>query len=232
MVYLQGAFYFPSRDVFLFHAHVSICVDVRILKQGDCGVHWRLISIIFPTRSVLMIILRTMGTIQSQQATLPALDFHDANYTTFENFGARLSGHGKRSHASGVTPAAGYSRSTGTCRCGTHLARRWRPCLYRIAARRDFGYITAPILSRGNPAFGKMGHPEAPGICGQSGTPHIDSNADRDRKNPDAFTSRPASGDGSCSHGTHLTNASASADGDLQQLTHFGDCHQTGAGLD
>lgn len=165
-----------------------------------------------------MIILRTMGTIQLQQAALPALDFHDANYTTFEKIGARSSGRGKRSNASGVTPATRCSRSIGSPLCGTYLARRWRSRLYRVAPRRDIGYITTPILSRRNTASGKMGHPKAPSINGQPRTPHTDSNPYRNRKSLNAFTSRPTTGDGPCSHGTYLANTSVSAKGDLQQL--------------
>lgn len=179
-----------------------------------------------------MIILRTMGTIQSQQAALPAMDFHDANYTIFEKFGARPSGRGKRSNASDVTPATRCARSTRTPLRGTHLARRWRSCPYWIAPRRDIGCITTPILSRGYASSGKMGHQKAPSINGQSRTPHTDSNAYGNRQNIDAFTSRQTSGDGPRSYGAHLTNTSAPATGDLQQLTHFWVSPQEGAGLD
>jgi len=165
-----------------------------------------------------MIILRTMGTIQLEQAALPAMDFHDANYTPFEIFGARPIGRHKRSHASCVTPATRCSHSTGTPLCGTHLARRWRSRVHRVAPRRDIGYITAPFLSRGNTASGKMGHPKAPGINGQPRTPHTDSNTYRNRKSLNAFTSRPTTGDGPRSHGTHLAIPTVSAKGGLQQL--------------
>lgn len=165
-----------------------------------------------------MIILRTMGTLQSEQAALPAMDSHDANYTPFEIFGAPPVGRGKRTHASCVTPAPRCARSTGTPLCWTYLARRWWSCLYRVAPRREIGYITAPILSRGNIASGKMGYSEAPSINGQPGTPHTDSNTYRNRQNPDDFASRQTSGDGPRSHGTYFANPSASATGDLQQL--------------
>ena len=77
-----------------------------------------------------------------------------------------------------------------------------------------------------------MGHQKAPSINGQSRTPHTDSNAYGNRQNIDAFTSRQTSGDGPRSYGAHLTNTSAPATGDLQQLTHFWVSPQEGAGLD
>lgn len=165
-----------------------------------------------------MIILRTMGTIQLEQAALPAMDFHDANYTPFEIFGARPIGRGKRSHASCVTPAPRCSHSTGTPLCGTHLARRWRSRVHRVAPRRDIGYITAPFLSRGNTASGKMGHPKAPGINGQPRTPHTDSNSHRNRKSLNALTSRQITCDGPRSNGTYIAVRSVSTKGGLQQL--------------
>ena len=127
-----------------------------------------------------MIILRTMGTIHLRQAVLPRFGHHDAKYTSFETSRKRSS--------CVLLPERAFDNAAASCRlnapwtdCGwLDLARGWWAGVYGIALLRGTRCLSNSIVSCCNTPLGTMGYQAASSIHGQPGTPHPDSNTDRD----------------------------------------------------
>lgn len=179
-----------------------------------------------------MIILRTMGTIKSWQATLPVRYSHDANCTPNEAVDAPPTGRRERSHAYFVTLAPCCAHSAWTSLCRAHLVGRRRSGLQRVAPRMHGRDVAYPVLSRSNASLGKVGYTKATGNRGQTGTPHFDSDSHRHRACPDPLTSGPASGNATRRTGAADPGCSVSIKGDLQRLNRLQTSPKVGVSID
>ncbi len=179
-----------------------------------------------------MIILRTMGTIKSWKATLPARYSHDANCTPKEAVDAPPTGRREHSHASFVTLASRCAHSAWTSLCRAHLVGRRRSGLHRVAPRMHGGDVAYPVLSRSNPSLGRVEYPKATGNRRQTGTPHFDSDSHCYRAYPDPLTSGPASGNATRRTGAADPGCSVSIKGDLQRLNRLQTNPKVGVTID
>lgn len=182
-----------------------MCVDASILKQGDCSEHWDLISIIFPIRNTLMIILRNMGTIHYWQAALPVRESHVASVSNLISNQAVIDGQGQRVDAYFVNGRLGSIDASRSDLCWAHMARGWWAGFYRVVTRRGHGGIAASRISCRISAAGKMGYSTAASIFGQSRATYPDSDTYGYRSYPDVVESRSIAGDDTSGDGTNLT---------------------------